>query len=189
MKTLMLITICAFAIPLALTSVTTLSVQGDSEIQQGLDISPVPPNLQGLNPALVARGSYLVNAVAECGRCHTAQPRYMPGGNPFLGQSAQINTTDFLGRTSGSPRNLTPDAQRLPAGLTLEEFIFTMRTGTDLKGLPPFTPSAQLDLLQGMPWPENQKMTDRDLRAIYEYLKAIPCVPGGAGLSLSRCDP
>lgn len=189
MKTLMLITICASAALLALPPATTLSAQGDSEVQQGLNISPVSLNLQGLNRALVARGSYLVNAVAECGRCHTAPPRYVPGGNPFLGESAQINTTNFLGRTSGLPRNLTPDAQGLPAGLTLEEFIFTMRTGADLKVLPPFTPSAQLDLLQGMPWPENQKMTDHDLRAIYEYLKAIPCVPGGAGLSLTRCDP
>jgi len=189
MKTLMLIAICAFAILLALPQANILSAQGDSEVQRGLNISPVPVNLEGLSRALVARGSYLVNAVAECGRCHTAPPRYMPGFNPFLGEPAQVNTTNFLGRTTGSPRNLTPDAQGHPAGLTLEEFIFTMRTGTDLKGLSPFTPSATLDLLQGMPWPENLKMTDHDLRAIYEYLKAIPCVPGGAGLSLTRCDP
>jgi hypothetical protein len=34
------------------------------------------------------------------------------------------------------------------------------------------------DLLQVMPWPIFQDMTDHDLRAIYEYLKAIPCNPG-----------
>ena len=30
--------------------------------------------------------------------------------------------------------------------------------------------------LQIMPWPIYHNMTDRDLRAIYEYLSAIPCI-------------
>ena len=34
------------------------------------------------------------------------------------------------------------------------------------------------DLLQIMPWPDFQDFTEHDLRAIYEYLKAIPCVQG-----------
>ena len=29
-------------------------------------------------------------------------------------------------------------------------------------------------ILQVMPWPVFSNMTDRDLRAIYEYLRAIP---------------
>jgi hypothetical protein len=32
------------------------------------------------------------------------------------------------------------------------------------------------DLLQIMPWPVYKNMTDHDLRAIYEYLSAIPCI-------------
>ena len=36
------------------------------------------------------------------------------------------------------------------------------------------------DLLQIMPWPAYQEMTDYDIRAIYEYLSAIPCVAGPA---------
>jgi len=39
---------------------------------------------------------------------------------------------------------------------------------------PPFDGS----LLQIMPWPTFQNMTDHDLRAIYEYLSAIPCIQG-----------
>ena len=31
-----------------------------------------------------------------------------------------------------------------------------------------------------MPWPAYQEMTDYDIRAIYEYLSAIPCVAGPA---------
>src|SRR5438067_11900999 len=46
---------------LAALSVTTVSAQGDSEVQQGFAIAPVPLNLQRLNRAMVGRGSYLVN--------------------------------------------------------------------------------------------------------------------------------
>jgi len=34
--------------------------------------------------------------------------------------------------------------------------------------------------LQIMPWPAYQSLTDHDLRAIYEYLSAIPCIAGPA---------
>jgi hypothetical protein len=34
--------------------------------------------------------------------------------------------------------------------------------------------------LQIMPWPELHHLSEHDLRAIYEYLKAIPCVSGPA---------
>ena len=34
------------------------------------------------------------------------------------------------------------------------------------------------NLLQVMPWPNFQNMMDNDLRAIYEYLRAIPCIAG-----------
>jgi hypothetical protein len=46
-------------------------------------------------------------------------------------------------------------------------------------------------LLQVMPWPVYRNMTDRDLRAIYEYLRAIPCVegdPGISGATSGRCN-
>ena len=52
-----------------------------------------------------------------------------------------------------------------------------MRTGRDLKNRPPHVPSAEVDLLQVMPWPVYRNMSDRDLRAIYEYLRAIPSLP------------
>jgi len=174
-----------------------LTAKGDSDVVAGLNASPVTLNLRGLNIALVGRGSYLVNAVANCSNCHTTGSRYVDGKNPFLGQTKEETTKDsngaiiFLGggRPFGAAisRNLTPDAAGLPGGLTLDQFMTIIRTGVDLKGLVPFTPSATHDLLQTMPWPQYQTMTDLDLRAIYEYLKAIPCVPGGPGLSASRC--
>jgi hypothetical protein len=58
----------------------------------------------------------------------------------------------------------------LPAGLTLAQFIEVMRTGKDFKNRhPQFGP-----VLQVMPWPALSKLTDDDLEAIYEYLRAVP---------------
>ena len=145
----------------------------ESRVKRGFEIAPVPLNLHGKNRALVGLGSYIVNAQGGCNDCHT-NPSYAPGGNPFLGQPEQINVQNYLaGGTSFGPfvsRNLTPDANGLPAGLTFAQFVEVMRKGTDFKNLPPPGTS----LLQVMPWPVYGHMIDRDLRAVYEYLSAIP---------------
>jgi hypothetical protein len=160
----------------------TMSASDDDEqyehleknrIDRGFDIAPVPLNLEGKRRDLVGLGSYLVNAVGGCNDCHT-QPSYAPGGDPFMGQPKKINTKNYL--AGGQPfgpftsRNLTPEAHGRPEGHTFAEFKKIMRTGIDLDHLhPQFGP-----LLQVMPWPDFQEMSDHDLRAIYEYLRAIP---------------
>lgn len=53
--------------------------------------------------------------------------------------------------------------------VTLQQFITTLRTGHN-----PLDPPGVL--LQVMPWPAFGKKTDQDLRAIYEYLRAIPSI-------------
>lgn len=144
-------------------------------IRTGFDIAPVPLNLRGKNEQLVGLGSYIVNANGGCNDCHT-NPSYEEGGDPFQGQPERINRRGYLagGREFGPfvSRNLTPDRNGLPGGLTYSQFLLTMRHGIDLKNEPatPF-PSP---LLQVMPWPVLGKMTDLQLRAIYEFLSAIP---------------
>ena len=64
-----------------------------------------------------------------------------------------------------------------------------MRTGKDLDNLHPncsatitancFLPPTDGSLLQVMPWPHFQNMSDHDLLAIYTYLSAIPCLSTG----------
>ncbi len=142
-------------------------------IERGFRISPVPLDLHGKDYALVGLGSYLVNAVGGCNDCHT-NPSYLPTGNPFNGQKKQVNAAHYLaGGQSFGPfvsRNLTPE-NGLPAGHTYAEFKNILRTGIDYDHVTP--------LLQVMPWPGYQSMSDHDIRAIYEYLKAIPpAVPG-----------
>jgi hypothetical protein len=183
-------TASAAVIVLSIISIGTLALsayhddddRGDgidrSRVEQGFAIAPVPLDLHGKNRNLVGYGSYLVNAVAGCSDCHT-NPTYLPGGNPFLGQPKQVNAAHYLagGQQFGPfvSRNLTPEANGLPEGHTYDEFVQIMRTGIDFDHAhPQFGP-----LLQVMPWPTFQNMTDRDLRAIYEYLRSIPpATPG-----------
>jgi hypothetical protein len=158
----------------------------EAKVRIGLRIAPVPLNMKGKNPALVGLGSYIVNAQGDCAGCHS-NPQYADGGDPHLGQPEVISQSTYLsggGDLFGPfvPRNLTPNAQGKPAGLTLDEFLQVINHGTDLKHRPPFVPSEANDLLQVMPWPVFSKMSDREQRAIYEYLRTIPCIG-----SATRC--
>jgi hypothetical protein len=190
----------------------------DSRIRIGFEIAPVHLNLDGKNPALVGLGSYIVNTEG-CNDCHSAGPRteYAMGGNPFFGQPKKVNQGTYLGggRDFGElavppvgsahiiSRNLTPTPKTgLPGGdITYEKFLQIIRHGTDFDttihptctGAPnvgcipkPFDGS----LLQVMPWPNFKDLTDHETRAVYEYLKAVPCIqgnypgPGGADANI-----
>jgi hypothetical protein len=135
---------------------------------------------------------------------------YAQGGNPYFKGSppAVINQATYLGggrifasQVAGRTppivsRNLTPDKTGLPeGGRTFAEFRFIMHTGADLDYVHPNcgdrTISASSscfpttlpfdgDLLQIMPWPSLRNMTEHELRAIYEYLRASPCITGPA---------
>jgi hypothetical protein len=146
-------------------------------VQRGYQIAPVHLDLRHKNYELVGLGSYLVNAIGGCNDCHT-NPSYLPGGDPFRGQPKKVNAAHYLGGGQAFgpfiTRNLTPE-NGLPAGHTFDEFKSIIRTGVDLDHAhPKISP-----LLQVMPWPTYQSMTDHEIRAIYEYLRAIPpATPG-----------
>jgi len=190
----------------------------ESRIQKGFAIAPVTLNLQHKNRSLVGLGSYIVNANVPCNECHGAGPalnQFLPGDNPYFGQTAVIDPAAYLGggRSFGAPvtgsaviisRNLTPDKTGLPAGgHTFGEFVQIMRTGVDLDHLHPTCATGSSgpivntgcipapfngDLLQTMPWPGLRNLTNHDLRAIYEYLSAVPCVTGPSAPSPRHND-
>ena len=157
----------------------------DPRIAAGFRLSPVPLNLKGRDPELVGLGSYLVNAVGVCADCHSC-PTYDPGpdgpamghnpyGPPFGpvgGGDGKINSKNYLaGGVLFDPpgvvsANLTPDSTTgRPEGHTFREFRQLIRTGRD---------PDDGEILQVMPWPVYRNMNDHDLRAIYEFLHAIP---------------
>ncbi len=106
---------------------------------------------------------------------------YLGGGRDFGPFGSQGELTHLYSR------NLTPDKTGRPeGGHTFEEFLKIMRTGKDYDLVHPnctgapdgncLLPPFNGDVLQVMPWPVHQNMTEEDLRAIYEYLSAIPCI-------------
>jgi hypothetical protein len=104
-------------------------------------------------------------------------PSYAEGGDPFKGEKKQVNADTYLasGGVFGPfiSRNLTPRANGLPANLTYDQFREVPRKGTDFKNRhPEISP-----LLQVMPWPVYGNMSNLELRAIYEFLRAIPSLP------------
>jgi hypothetical protein len=174
----------------------------DDRILAGLAIAPVPLNLDGKNKALVGLGSYLVNGSGDCNGCHSNGPatEFSASRNPYFGQPKQVNPATYLGggRDFGalvpnSPniisRNLTPDKTGLPAGgMSFSDFFQVIQTGVDIDKVHPSCSASVTSncipapfngaLLQIMPWPIFQSMSAEDLRAIYEYLSAIPCLEG-----------
>jgi len=199
--------------------------ESDSRIQKGLEIAPVPLNLEGKNPALVGLGSYIVNTEG-CDDCHSAGPRTEYASNPYqcatpactASKPKIVNQKTYLGggRDFGElavpaigsahiiSRNLTPAPNNktgLPGGdITYEKFLQIIRHGTDFDNLHPTCTAAPNtgcipfpfdgNLLQIMPWPNFKDLTDRETRAVYEYLKAVPCIqgnypgPGGADANI-----
>jgi hypothetical protein len=177
---------CAFLFALSVT-IAAQNEQGNSpgddgsRIQAGFDYAQqqhIPLDLRHKNRALVGLGSYLVNAAGGCNDCHTAPPFTL---DPFvaLGAPKQINNDCYLagGTPFGPPgdpatpvsRDITPWEDGKPAGLTRDEFIHVIRTGED--------PDNPGHVLEVMPWPVYQSLTNRDLGAIYEYLSSIPAIP------------
>ena len=195
----------AFFFSASLSNVQHVKAQsgGDSRIQIGLSAAPVPLNLKGKNIAQVGLGSYYVNVVGDCNGCHSDGPptEYTRGGNPYFNQPKMVNANTYLGggRDFGPlipgsahiiSRNLTPDSTGRPeGGNTFAQFLTEMRTGTDLDHRHPTCAPGTVNssciprpfdgnLLQIMPWPNLKDLSDHDLRAIYEYLSAVPCIQG-----------
>ena len=140
----------------------------DSRVRRGFEIAPVPLDLHGKSRSMVGLGSYIVNAQAACVDCHSC-PTY--ANSPFDDGEGEFNAKNYLaGGVSFGPEivsaNITPDEDGKPHGLDLDEFIEILRTGAEEDEPGHF--------LQVMPWPIFRNMTRRDLRAIYEYLSAIP---------------
>jgi hypothetical protein len=122
-----------------------------------------------------------------------------PPNGPYSG-TQQVNPATYLGggRDFGPfgvkgellhlySRNLTPDKSGRPeGGRSFREFLNILRTGKDYDHLHPnctgapdgtcLLPPFNGDVLQVMPWPVHHNLTEHDIRAIYEYLSAIPCI-------------
>jgi Cytochrome c len=168
------------------TAAGTLALVG------ALTLTFAPPALSADKPAAdkVARGKYLVNT-SGCHDCHTPfkmgangpepdmsrmlsghpQDLAMPPApklpdGPWLVVSSATNTAHAGPWGVSFTANLTPDADTGLGDWSFQNFKDTIRTGRHLgRGRPVLPP---------MPIPVYSQMTDRDLEAIYSYLRTIP---------------
>jgi mono/diheme cytochrome c family protein len=108
----------------------------------------------------VARGRYLVEAVADCGQCHT--PR-LPDGSPDPKRPLAGSDVGYRGPWGTSyAANLTPDVESGVGAMSDPELIDAIRNRTSLPPMPSLAYS---------------RMTDEDLRAIVAYLRSLPPDP------------
>ncbi len=161
---------------------TVISISATA--QQGIDISPVPLQLDGLTGAQleqVGQGSYLVNAIGDCTGCHTADPMmFLAGGVPFGGAGTPFTVLS---------RNLTPDPTTgLPANLhDVTAFVSAMQTGADYHGVADGgTPTQSLVV---MPWASFRWLAPSDIQAIYSYLTVIPPVKNAIAVDTKMTGP
>lgn len=140
----------------------------------------------------VERGRYLVTVLA-CNDCHTPfkmgpngpepdmsrmlsghpqdllmpDPPQLPEG-PWGWVGAATNTA-FAGPWGVSyATNITPD-ENTGVGIWTEEiFLSTMKSGKHW--------GASRPILPPMPWPSYSQLTDKDLKAVFAYLRSIPAM-------------
>ena len=109
--------------------------------------------------AALARGKYVVEGVAMCGRCHT--PRDADGQpddrRPLAGGPVPI----LPARPTEGWADVTPRLAGLPPG-TDDEIVRLLMTGISRTGKPPRPPMPQF------------RMTRGDAEAVLVYLKSLP---------------
>jgi mono/diheme cytochrome c family protein len=106
-------------------------------------------------------GGYLSQHAGLCAECHTQR-----GGIRSMPDKSRL----FAGMSNppkgfpAKPSNLTPDATGI-AKWTEADFLQTIHSGVAPSGdrLHPF-----------MPWQQNRRMTDDDIRAVYRFLRTVP---------------
>ena len=114
-------------------------------------------------------GRYLVESVSLCWACHTERSQ-MTGAltGPRFGGTTGFTEADDTTHT-WSPPNITSDPETGRLGkMTEDQFVARFRQGRIIPGSP-------------MPWQAFARMSEEDLRSIYQYLKSVPPVKRDVG--------
>lgn len=139
----------------------------------------------------IAKGRYLVNAMG-CSDCHaplkmgpngpapdmsrglsghpegTALPPPPAAQGPWTWGGSATNTAFWGPWGISYAANLTPDKTTGIGSWTLKEFMAALRQGKHLGVGRPILPP--------MPWPAFGQLNDRDLKAIFSYLRSQPAI-------------
>lgn len=142
-------------------------------VATSLAVSPIPDARGETEAEMIARGRYIATAIQGCG-CHTREKpdgskdenwHYAGSPNPAPPAGPPANAG------WSSPRwkkiyasNITPDPDTGIGKWRETDFIRAMRTG--------ITPDGRV-LDAQMPWHAFQKITDRDLKSLWAYLRTV----------------
>lgn len=113
---------------------------------------------------VIAYGAYLFNAAA-CADCHTRQEK----GKPVKGMEL-AGGFEFPMPGGGVVRsaNITPDPETGIGSWSEADFVNKFKAYAAESYVPPETKAGEFNTM--MPWTMYSKMTEDDLRAIYQYL-------------------
>jgi len=138
-----------------------------------LIVFPLPSARGETQAELIARGRYIATAIQGCG-CHTREKsdgskdenwHYAGSPNPAPPAGPPANAGWSSPRWKKIyARNITPDSETGIGKWTEADFIRALRTG--------ITPDGRV-LDTQMPWNAFQKITDRDLKSLWAYLRTI----------------
>jgi len=124
-----------------------------------LPAASIPPQTAA---ATAQYGGYLSQHVGLCAECHT----------PRTGIKDEADKSRLFAGVKNPPKgfpqnpsNLTPDATTGIGGWSDADFVQTIRTGIDPKGL---------HLHPFMPWHQNRRISDDELVAIARFLHTVP---------------
>ncbi len=136
-----------------------------------------PPIKKRFEPEVSAEyGSYIANVVGRCESCHS--PRNLKTGAfmgaPFSG-GMPFTSRKRPGIVYVSP-NLTPDsATGVITNLSEDQFVSLIQGGASFPDSP-------------MPWGSYRRMTETDIRALYQYLHSLAPVYRDNGPSMQTAE-
>jgi mono/diheme cytochrome c family protein len=132
--------------------------------------TPKPAIVASKDPAIIARGEYLVHAVAHCSTCHgpkeLAEQHLVDFSKPLVGGW----TLDVWPFGTFQVRNITPDTATGIGGISDGELARVVRHGVDRRGK--LSPIMRLAV---------GPIADEDLTAIISWLRAQPAVEAKRG--------
>lgn len=135
---------------------------GASPAPSAADVMP-PANGPAVTATSMEQAGEYLTIVGSCNDCHTQGWTESEGKIPPADRFAGMNV-GFRGPWGTSyGKNLRTIVQRQ----TEERWVQTLKTADDGDGKPP------------MPWWNTRQMTDRDLRAMYRYIKSLGPRPNG----------
>lgn len=130
-------------------------------------LSPRPADPPARSPSGgVERGEYLAT-IAACVFCHTPRDRHAPVEEMVLAGGHEFVEGEWIVRAA----NLTPDDRTGIGRWSRERFIDRFRASATHPEDP--RPRDESDPPRVMPWIEYAGMTEKDLGAIYDYLRTV----------------